>query len=264
MKYISLIPLLLPLASQASPFQCKDFGGILGRCELKAETLSQPVTENSKKYHTDFSVHYSFVCSGHSSLNIGLRSSDGFVPFSLGTAKGTLQISGVDSLKTYDPNPSLTKRLSFRPGCALKIKKVVISPSTLTLRTWNEEAENLAEIIDELLYQYDLAFNLQEIHEYSRTKLKAMRSYLEELISYDPDAEYPETEDFIALLSVVNQLLAGTELPIIPEGAKDSLTKAILEKLEIKKEEALELKKRFEKYGLKFNKELEDVLKEVQ
>ncbi|MFY0582277.1 hypothetical protein ACN28S_55575 [Cystobacter fuscus] len=135
---------------------CQNNGYVLSRCTLLKLPFASPVVEDGSTFETTYTVTYDFVCTGHS-VNVGVSTTQQYVPFVMGARNATLQLTGSGRVESYDPDPLTTQRLSFRPGCTLSVSNATVFPSGNTLVLWTSQAQSQAKIINLTLKQYLLA-----------------------------------------------------------------------------------------------------------
>lgn len=161
----------LARADSGNLLQCTDRHFVLQQCKLASTTVAAAPTDNGEPFEAEYLVTYDFPCSGHHA-SVGLRAGDGApVTLSQGVLGGTVAVTGKGDLVPYDPDPTLTSHLSFRPGCKLVVTNVSAAPSTDTILAWTSEAKTEARILAMARDLYVLSKSFASIASFDRTQL---------------------------------------------------------------------------------------------
>lgn len=152
---------------------------IWGNCALTIKPLTPQPKDNNIPFHADFSLTYSFDCQG-SETDFGIASGSSFKKFNMGAINAELTgLSGDQALQTYDPNPALTKKLGFRPGCKLEIHQADYTPSFQTLNLWNTEAYSQSKVIRYAIAAYELSRDFENYRAWDIAKTQQMITSLD-------------------------------------------------------------------------------------
>lgn len=186
---------------------CQNSGYILSRCTLLKLPFAAPVVEDGSTFETTYTVTYDFACTGHS-VNVGVSTTQQYVPFVMGARNATLQLTGSGRVESYDPDPLTTQRLSFKPGCALTVSNATVFPSGNTLVLWTSQAQSQAKIINLTLKQYLLAKDYQALASWDDSKLILLRDKLQGLVT-----AFPTNIHYKVMLDTVKSALDNAPPP---------------------------------------------------
>jgi hypothetical protein len=103
-----------------------------------------------------------------------------------GATNAVITLDGPGDLHPFDPWPSVTNRLTFRPGCSLNVRTVTVLPSTRTIATWTDQAESEARILELSTNLYLLAKDYQNLSTFNVDKLTLLKTKLERLVAANP------------------------------------------------------------------------------
>jgi hypothetical protein len=182
---------------------CTDFGFALQQCQLRDVALADRIVESGQAYEAQFLVRYDFPCSGHT-VQLGVQSGDANKFFTMGATNALITLNGLGELHPYDPSPSLTRSLTFRPGCSLSISGVTVLPSTTTVQIWTNQAQSEARILQLSVNLYLLAKDYQNLSTWNLDKLNLLKTKLETLV-----ASAPTNQNYKVMLNSVNSALQG-------------------------------------------------------
>jgi len=195
---------------------CVDLGFALQRCQLRDVKLADQIVEAGQPYEAQFAVQYDFPCSGHS-VQLGVRSADSNKFFTQGATNAVIILNGPADLHPYDPSPSVTSALTFRPGCSLNVRTVTVLPSTGTVQIWTGQAESEARILNLSTNLYLVSKDYQSLSTWNVDKLNLLKAKLESLV-----AVTPTNLNYKVMLNSVNSALQGQP----PSATLDELRRA--------------------------------------
>jgi hypothetical protein len=204
------------LADTGNLLVCTDLGFALQRCQLRDVKLANQIFEAGAAYEATFAVQYDFPCSGHS-VQLGVQSASSSAFFTQGATNAVITLDGPGDLHPFDPWPSVTNRLTFRPGCTLNVRTVTVLPSTRTIVTWTDQAETEARILALSTNLYLLAKDYQNLSTFNVDKLTLLKTKLESLV-----AANPTNLNYKVMLNSVNSALEAQP----PSATLDELRRA--------------------------------------
>ncbi len=202
---------------------CVDLGFALQRCELRDVKLADQIVESGRPYEAQFIVQYDFPCSGHS-VQLWVQSADSTARFTQGATNAVITLNGPAELHPFDPSPSVTRSLTFRPGCSLNVRTVTTLPSTNTVLTWTSEAESEARILGLSTRLYLLAKDFLNLSTWNVEKLTLLKEKLETLLATPPPPGTPLSVrlNYQVMLNSVNSALQNQP----PSATLDELRRA--------------------------------------
>ena len=195
---------------------CTDLGFALQKCQLRDVLLANPIVEAGQAYEATFTVQYDFPCSGHS-VQLGVHSASSSAFFTQGATNAVIALNGPGDLRPFDPSPSVTKSLTFRPGCSLNVRTATVLPSPGTIATWNDQARAEARILELSTNLYLLAKDYQNLSTFNVDKLTLLKTKLETLV-----AASPTNLNYKVMLNSVNSALQNQP----PSATLDELRRA--------------------------------------
>jgi hypothetical protein len=244
-------------ADTGNLLECIDHGFALQKCVLKDLPLSPGIVEAGQAYESQFLVHYDFPCSGHS-VELGVQSSDSNKLFSMGVSNGLVTLNGTGELHPYDPSPTVTKSLTFNPGCSLNVTAVTLLPSTVTAQIWTIQADTEARALSAALERYQLANDWENLSIWNVSKLNLLKDKLTLLVAGDP-----LNLNYRIMLNTVNSALNNQP----PSATLDELRQAstdviatLLDELEQEVAIAQALSDRFARWQLAADQALQDAI----
>ncbi|WP_257452577.1 hypothetical protein [Archangium lipolyticum] len=248
-------------SAQENLLVCQNSGFSLYRCSLTKKLLAAPILEDGTIYETDYTISYSFPCSGHA-INVGVATDQEYVPFVMGATNGLLTgVVGNGTLQTYDPDPVTTQRLSFRPGCSLTVSSAKVFPSTNTLVLWTSQAQSQAKIINLSAQLYLLAKDYHALSTWDDAKLNLLKERLEALVT-----AFPANIHYKTMLATVNNALLNQPPPVSQPELDEAGTEviaAIRAELDAEVEAGTNLVNRFIRWQAQAEQSLVDALDNV-
>jgi hypothetical protein len=242
---------------------------IWGNCSILIKPLTDQPKDHNIPFHADFSVTYSYNCQGHET-DFGLSTGTSFKKFQMGAQYQIMDgLSGDRPLQTYDPNPALTKRLAFQPGCELIVHKASFTPSYQTLNLWNTEAYAQAKLIRYAISSYELARNFDQYRQWDIERTRQMMASIDSKIRL-LERRCQITPSYcmtVAHFKVIKQSLQAKldQTPNLPlpediEQEIETLSDYYRESLEFEVNSAKNMIQRFQRWQTPINQALLDAL----
>jgi hypothetical protein len=246
-----------PAHGSESLLACIDRGFVLQQCALSPAALAEGVVENGTPFETEYAIDYTFSCAGHRFI-IGVATESGFAPFEQGTPRGALMVRGFGSLRTSDPDPERTRRLSAQPGCHLTVHGVTRAPSRLTIAAWGAEARERARSLSRAAILHAIAADYTALASWHREKLELLAGRLGTLREQDPTNVH-----YRVMLRHVDAALAHAPSPVAAPELSEAGA-AVTEQLRVELFEeralALALQARFARWRLELDGSLQEIL----
>lgn len=136
---------------------CERQSPLLQKCSIQEQELTR-----SPDYEKEYTVNYHFRCKGHRT-KIGIKSGAFFQELTAKDEPQEFVLISSEALELFDPDPLLTKRLSFHPKCSLSILDIKQRPSKRTLEDWVSRKQAKEELLFYLKHSF---LDAQDVYLY--------------------------------------------------------------------------------------------------